>query len=320
MLPLLISLISSVWRAYWYLACTIFASFFIYAGFYVMYLPPAVHDKPIQFKFGSDCDRGLGGAVCSYPTADITLLGKNLKPEEGSRVLARGQAYTIDLELAMPTSPTNHKVGMFMVELALISKDNKTTSSCSKATMLKYVSFPVSMAKKLFYIIPYILGFMHEQQHIVIRMYDSFVDDSYHPIVSAKILLHSKHIQIYNARLKIVAIFAGLRYYMYIWPWTTAFVGFSMVFSLASLVALLMYFRNKEDFDEDDYADIFNGDEESDTELIGVENIGGSSSKTGSKATRNITKARRRLNKTEPASDILDQTAESAIEDDIMGD
>ena len=44
--------------------------------------------------------------------------------------------------------------------------------------MLKYVSFPVSMAKKLFYIIPYILGFMHEQQHIVIRMYDSFVDDS----------------------------------------------------------------------------------------------------------------------------------------------
>ena len=107
---------------------------------------------------------------------------------------------------------------------------------------------------------------------------------------------------------------------MYIWPWTTAFVGFSMVFSLASLVALLMYFRNKEDFDEDDYADIFNGDEESDTELMGVENIGGSSSKTGSKATRNITKARRRLNKTEPASDILDQTAESAIEDDIMGD
>uniref|UniRef100_A0A287B1Z9 Seipin n=1 Tax=Sus scrofa TaxID=9823 RepID=A0A287B1Z9_PIG len=66
---------------------------------------------------------------------------------------------------------------------------------------------------------------------------------SYVPTTGAIIEIHSKRIQLYGAYLRIHAHFTGLRYLLYNFPMTCAFVGVASNFTFLSVIVLFSYMQ-----------------------------------------------------------------------------
>uniref|UniRef100_A0A3Q1NNA0 Seipin n=1 Tax=Bos taurus TaxID=9913 RepID=A0A3Q1NNA0_BOVIN len=66
---------------------------------------------------------------------------------------------------------------------------------------------------------------------------------SYVPTTGAIIEIHSKRIQMYGAYLRIHAHFTGLRYLLYNFPMTCAFVGVASNFTFLSVIVLFSYMQ-----------------------------------------------------------------------------
>ena len=91
---------------------------------------------------------------------------------------------------------------------------------------------------------PFLIGgHMVEQQQIYIEFFDDFSDNPLNPAVAADFEIKSRYAEIYEAELMIHAKFSGLRYFMFYYPITTAFVGSSLNFAILSLVVLLSWIR-----------------------------------------------------------------------------
>ncbi|NXX00756.1 BSCL2 protein, partial [Larus smithsonianus] len=60
------------------LACAalllLWAAIFLYGSFYFSCLPPAALLRPVHFAFRTDC-ASPGPELCSFPTANVSLLG-----------------------------------------------------------------------------------------------------------------------------------------------------------------------------------------------------------------------------------------------------
>ncbi|KAJ8308537.1 hypothetical protein KUTeg_013411 [Tegillarca granosa] len=77
-------------------------SIFLYGVFYFAYVPPASYIKPIHLEFRV-CENGIG--MCSYPTANISLLKQGQ-----DEVFMKGQSYKIIFDIEIPESPTNKQL------------------------------------------------------------------------------------------------------------------------------------------------------------------------------------------------------------------
>ncbi|XP_073665181.1 seipin isoform X6 [Tursiops truncatus] len=66
---------------------------------------------------------------------------------------------------------------------------------------------------------------------------------SYVPTTGAVIEIHSKRVQLYGAYLRIHAHFTGLRYLLYNFPMTCAFVGVASNFTFLSVIVLFSYMQ-----------------------------------------------------------------------------
>ncbi|XP_057582591.1 seipin isoform X4 [Hippopotamus amphibius kiboko] len=66
---------------------------------------------------------------------------------------------------------------------------------------------------------------------------------SYVPTTGAVIEIHSKRIQLYGAYLRIHAHFTGLRYLLYNFPMTCAFIGVASNFTFLSVIVLFSYMQ-----------------------------------------------------------------------------
>uniref|UniRef100_A0A804HJB1 Seipin n=1 Tax=Homo sapiens TaxID=9606 RepID=A0A804HJB1_HUMAN len=66
---------------------------------------------------------------------------------------------------------------------------------------------------------------------------------SYVPTTGAIIEIHSKRIQLYGAYLRIHAHFTGLRYLLYNFPMTCAFIGVASNFTFLSVIVLFSYMQ-----------------------------------------------------------------------------
>jgi len=75
--------------------------------------------------------------------------------------------------------------------------------------------------------VPYMAGLLEESQALSIPLLEGFKDEKYwvEPITRARITLSRPHIQVYSSSVRIVAQFTGLRYFMYHWFFTSAFLG-----------------------------------------------------------------------------------------------
>ncbi|XP_062949300.1 seipin isoform X2 [Cynocephalus volans] len=223
------------------LFCTIllllWVSVFLYGSFYYSYMPTVSHLSPVHFYYRTDCDSSAT-SLCSFPVANVTL-GKGGR----DRVLMYGQPYRVTLELELPESPVNQDLGMFLVTISCYTRGGRIISTSSRSVMLHYRSDLLQMLDTLVFSSLLLFGFAEQKQLLEVELYADYRENSYVPTTGAIIEIHSKRIQMYGAYLRIHAHFTGLRYLLYNFPMTCAFIGVASNFTFLSVIMLFSYMQ-----------------------------------------------------------------------------
>ncbi|XP_066216396.1 seipin isoform X1 [Saccopteryx leptura] len=223
------------------LFCTIllllWVSVFLYGSFYYSYMPTVSHLSPVHFYYRTDCDSSAS-ILCSFPVANVSLAkgGRD-------RVLMYGQPYRVTLELELPESPVNQGLGMFLVTISCYTRGGRVISTSSRSVMLHYRSDLLQMLDTLVFSSLLLFGFAEQKQLLEVELYPEYRENSYVPTTGAIIEVHSKRIQLYGAHLRIHAHFSGLRYLLYNFPMTCAFIGVASNFTFLSVIVLFSYMQ-----------------------------------------------------------------------------
>lgn len=219
------------------LVLLLWVSIFLYGSFYYSYMPTVSFSTPVHFYYSSDCD-GSELVLCSFPMANISFM-KN----ERDQVMAYGQPYRVSLELEMPESPVNEKLGMFMIKMSSYTKGGKIVSSVRRSTMLHYRSSLLQSLNTLLFS-PFLLTGMAEQKQLIeVELFSDYKTNAYEPTVGAVIEIQSKRVQIYSSQLRIHAYFTGIRYVLYNFPLTSAVIGVATNFAFLSVIVLFSYLQ-----------------------------------------------------------------------------
>ncbi|KAB1272600.1 UBX domain-containing protein 1 [Camelus dromedarius] len=201
------------------LFCTIllllWVSVFLYGSFYYSYMPTVSHLSPVHFYYR---DGGYLGQVLMY-----------------------GQPYRITLELELPESRVNQDLGMFLVTISCYTRGGRIISTSSRSVMLHYRSDLLQMLDTLVFSSLLLFGFAEQKQVLEVELYPEYRENSYVPTTGAIIEIHSRRIQLYGAYLRIHAHFTGLRYLLYNFPVTCAFIGVASNFTFLSVIVLFSY-------------------------------------------------------------------------------
>lgn len=223
------------------LFCTIllllWVSVFLYGSFYYSYMPTVSHLSPVHFYYRTDCDSS-SRSLCSFPVANVSLAKSGR-----DRVLMYGQPYRVTLELELPESPVNQDLGMFLVTVSCYTRGGRVISTSSRSVMLHYRSELLQMLDTLVFSSLLLFGFAEQKQLLEVELYADYRENSYVPTTGAVIEIHSKRIQLYGAYLRIHAHFTGLRYLLYNFPMTCAFVGVASNFTFLSVIVLFSYMQ-----------------------------------------------------------------------------
>ncbi|KAM3919183.1 seipin [Leptodactylus fuscus] len=215
----------------------LWVSVFLYGSFYYSYMPTVKYSTPVHYRYSSTCNPSPG-ILCSFPTANVSLLRNNR-----DRVLMYGQPYRITLELQVPESTVNHDLGMFLVSMSCYTRGGKEISYTARSAMLHYKS-PLLKTMETVAVFPMLLSGLSEQkQTLEVELHSEYREDSYVPTTGAVIQIHSVHIQIYSAELRVHAHFTGLRYILYNYPVISAIIGISSNFVFLSVLVLLSYLQ-----------------------------------------------------------------------------
>uniref|UniRef100_A0A8U8BUB2 Seipin n=1 Tax=Geospiza parvula TaxID=87175 RepID=A0A8U8BUB2_GEOPR len=215
----------------------LWAAVFLYGSFYWAYLPADAVLRPLHLGFRSDCERP-GPELCSFPTANVSLLG-----EHREKVLLYGQLYRISLELELPESPVNRELGMFMVGLSLYGQGGKTLARSERAAMLHYRSRLLRALHTAAFAGLFLSGFAEQSQTLELELMGRYREDPYSPTAGALVEIRSRRVQLYGARLRVHAHFSGLRYLLYHFPLTSAVVGVAGNWTLLALLTLGGYLQ-----------------------------------------------------------------------------
>ncbi|KAJ1931847.1 hypothetical protein FBU59_006575, partial [Linderina macrospora] len=137
----------------------------------------------------------------------------------------------------VPTSEANEQIGNFMVSLELCDRNGDIVHAASRPAILGYRSSPVKFMQTMVRAVPLALGWMDERTQLDVRLMDSVYDRRFAPITVAKVML-SQPVQVYKARVVIVAEFSGLRYWMFYYrtPTAVVFVAIAVMWQLAFTV------------------------------------------------------------------------------------
>lgn len=213
----------------------IWMSVLLYGMFYSIYIPKSQHVYPVHFYTEQTrCPHGM----CHFPVAMVALS----KPGYGEPLVVR-QRYKIILELEMPESEANQRTGMFTVKLDMLSKDGEVVRSSLRSGVLRYKSLLVRLLYTLLYIPLFLFGSSEEKQVVSVGLFDRYEEEPGRPSMHARVEIRSEFIEIYSASLKIYADFAGLRYFLYYWPLTSAVIGISTNTFFVCAVAVLSWLR-----------------------------------------------------------------------------
>ncbi|KAJ1647614.1 hypothetical protein LPJ64_000993 [Coemansia asiatica] len=202
------------------LVAIVLSSVLLYAMFYRLYVPTLLHQAPVYLQY----DRtGLGNT-----TAMVSFV-----PERNYKFLSTSQAYAVALDLRVPTSAENRRLGNFMVYLELCNGKGVPVHQSSRPAILRYRSGLIWHLRTLIQAPLVLLNWWQEDESLHIDLIDVMYDRHFSPINFARISL-SKPLQVYSASIVIRAQFTGLRYWMYYWRLPTAlvFVSIAVVWQL----------------------------------------------------------------------------------------
>lgn len=214
----------------------LWVSIFLYGSFYYSYMPTVSHLSPVHFSYRTDCDSS--SLLCSFPVANVSLAKTGR-----DRVLMYGQPYRVTLELELPESPVNQDLGMFLVTVSCYTRGGRIISTASRSVMLHYRSHLLQVLDTILFSGFLLFGFAEQKQLLEVEMYPEYRENSYVPTTGAIIEVHSKRVQMYGAYLRIHAHFTGLRYLLYNFPMTCAFIGVASNFTFLSVIVLFSYMQ-----------------------------------------------------------------------------
>lgn len=211
------------------------ASVFLYTSFYFTYMPDESITWPMNFHYQSCQDRP---GICSNPYAIISVTD----PTRGS-VLARGQKYRVVVDIEMPESPTNQRIGMFLINMSMRTHSGQILRKSSRSTMLRYRS-PLLHTLSTVTFSPLLLyGIQEEKQMVTVELFSQYEEDPVTPLSDVHVELESRFVELYGAQLRIHAIFSGLRYLMYHYPLVSAAMGIGICMVFLSAVVIFSWYQ-----------------------------------------------------------------------------
>ncbi|XP_069677157.1 seipin isoform X1 [Periplaneta americana] len=214
-------------------AIILWIAIFLYVAFYYTYMPSISHVRPVHLQFES-CKDTQG--ICSFPSAHVQLTKRQ-------QLLMVGQQYKMYLDLEMPESPTNQKLGMFMVCIQLHDKDGQLVDNSCRSTMLHYRSYLLHTLTTLMFSPMMMFGNKEEKQNIILELFADFEEDQNHPVTDIYVEIQSRHVELYSATLHVHAHFTGLRYFMFHWPVLAAAVGITSNLFFIVLICVLSWWH-----------------------------------------------------------------------------
>ncbi|KAJ2547762.1 hypothetical protein GGH95_006569 [Coemansia sp. RSA 1836] len=200
------------------IAAVLFSSAALYGMFYKLYVPKLLHEAPVHLQ---------------YTSPDNTSAFIEFVKRPNYRFLSTSQVYTVTLDLNVPTSEYNEKLGNVMVSLDMLDTNGGLVYHAARAAILPYRSAAVRYLQTALRAIPLALGMSRESTMLSVVLADDLYDRLYSPIVAARLAL-SHPLQVYSASLILAARFGGLRYWMYYWrtPVAVLFISLAAIWQL----------------------------------------------------------------------------------------
>ncbi|CAH0490341.1 unnamed protein product [Peronospora farinosa] len=223
----------------------------LYALFYFLVIPSRYHEQDVFFNYGP-----RHGAITQpsdypfIPTASLDLRDpvhqwQSLVPVSKpttSPVLVPGVKYDVILELTVPESRVNAEVGVFMVSTSLWEAKNKRQLAASaRPVMLHDLPMPVRWLRLGFWLVPYALGFTEPVQTLRVTAVNGYLEHIEYPLTRVDIELNTPMLQVYSAKLTVIAQLTGVRYLMYHWAVPTAILFILNIVFLEALVLVILY-------------------------------------------------------------------------------
>ncbi|KAL7690829.1 putative Seipin family protein [Plasmopara halstedii] len=228
----------------------IMASLF-YAVLYFLVIPSRFHEQDIFFHYGvhhKDMNKYMT-FMPTVPKASLNLLDPNHQwqslisthKKTTQPVLVPGVKYDVIVELIVPESRTNVDVGMFMVSTTLFNDQEKELATSARPVTLHDMPLPVRWLKLAFWVVPYTLGFSEPAQTLRVTMINGYEESVEFPLTRVDIELNTPELQVYSAKLTVIAQLTGLRYLMYHWAVPTALLFILNIVFLESLALVILY-------------------------------------------------------------------------------
>ncbi|XP_052867229.1 seipin-like isoform X1 [Anopheles cruzii] len=212
----------------------VWASIFLYLYFYYSYMPSVLHLKDVHLNL-RECKTGADDCQ-PYPSANVPLTNHQ-------RFLMVGQPYKIMLNLEMPESEHNGKIGMFTVCGTVRDYEQGYIAKSCRMSMLHYKSDLLKTILTIVFAPLLVFGYREQKQHVTVELFSNFLDDSNQPATNIDITIMCPDIQLYSAQLQVVANFTGLRYLMFNWPVLSAIIGITTNLFFILIVCILSWYH-----------------------------------------------------------------------------
>nr|CCA17695.1 conserved hypothetical protein [Albugo laibachii Nc14]CCA18341.1 conserved hypothetical protein [Albugo laibachii Nc14] len=224
----------------------------IYALLYNLVMPTRCHDQEIFFDYGNhaqlvrDYDRKLN---LTLPTADLNLLEphrhwkthEEIGPKTASLLVA-GVRYDLFVELHVPESFVNYKIGMFMVYTHVqTAGGDMTLASSARPVIVREINSLIRLVQRGVWFLPHLLSLSEPTQRLWVPVMIGYEESKKSPMTNVKIVLNHPEIQIYSAKLTIIAQLTGIPYLMYHWSVATAFLFILNIAFFEGLLILVVY-------------------------------------------------------------------------------
>lgn len=219
----------------------------LYALFYYLVIPSRFHEQAVFLDYGRHASLSRSGlAELTLPRAVLNLHTPTHQwqaselvdaPPQTPTVLVPGVKYDVIVELDMPESRVNMDVGMFMVATELRAQDHALLASSARAAIVRDSHTLVRWMRVAFWAVPYALGFSDPTQKVTVLAINGFTESKRFPTTEVVVRLNNPEVQVYAAKLTIIAQLTGFRYLMYHWSVPTAIL---VILNIAFLEALAL--------------------------------------------------------------------------------
>eukprot|EP00903_Cladosiphon_okamuranus_P009638 g9171.t1 len=213
----------------------------IYGALYWLLMPLRLHDKPIFFDYSNRAKSGGATGTVDFLAQHTQWHPSPLTNVErlNTKVLKAGQHYKVGLELQMPTSYTNRRVGVFMVHTTLLDGQDNELATSARPAMLPHTSALRKGVGMVFSWPLYLLGLRREAETVLVDCVDFYEENALHPLTKARVTVSSGRVQFYRSSIHITPQLKGLPWLMQHWFYSTLTAG---VLFIASVELMLFGF------------------------------------------------------------------------------